>query len=961
MITFHKRARYVLYLLLLWYILPTQLASAQTTVWIETFEDNSVNDKSDVGTTSWSLTNGGSSEATTFEVENVNSRVAGGDDNWFQCTNTDLGSTTGATWSTGNIDISAYNTNGTGSGVDITIDLYESGNWESDDDICIYYTLDGVGSCGTTSLTDGDFSDDASGWTATANFEYRLAYLTGIGASSTATNLRIFVQVDMDNTNDHFYFDNVRVSSTGLGFTERGSTANVDVSTATKQGGHAWGDFNNDGCLDLLVNQGSSNGSGNNADLLQQTKTAGACTGSFTDVTATLVSGMNTRERSVVWADFNNDGYLDFAHNTNNNTDIYYNWGPDGSNYRTVNSIPGTDPDYGFGTAAQNPNFNFDGGDVTGNNGVHNTEGMGWADFNKDGWIDLVLDNHNDGTIVLQKIVSTDATGCATDGFSALDQDDTGLTRLLTSADGDFLTIGDYDDDGDPDLLIRKQDASSGQNDLFENIYTNVATTPYYQTETGFGGTNTSADNDDKGSAVFCDLDNDGDLDIIWTAQDDNQIWEHTTTGTFVARGMPEYLLDEDDIDGCACGDVDNDGDSDLFLTDNSGESFLLINNYDANIASQNFTFSRFFTSTTPDGIDVDDDGESTTFADYDNDGDLDIYVQVNGGSNQLWRNDMLDGTESGAGETYLKVRVVIQDPVANANSTFERNIIGAHVHLLDNSNNIVGGLHEVSGGKGHGSQDPAVLHFGVPDPTTSYKLVIRTSEMNSVRITDTVTVTPNSVTSANRSDQTYTQMYPSNLFSLDICNTTLPITLTYFKAVYDQGKVRLDWQTAMQKNNDYFMIERSVDGKTFSAITRIEGAGDSYEQLDYSTYDEEPIHGISYYRLRQTDFDGTTTYSKVQIVSINADELYVFDAYPNPSDGTELYVRSYLHQAMDIDLTVYSITGQRIKSTSLKGLKGSNDWNLELPKNIPSGIYIIEILDYKGLILEKLKVYIQD
>ena len=948
-------------------LLTTSSLHAQTTIWIETFEDLSTGTQTDNGVTSWSVSNATiSTDATNFDVANVNSRVAGGDDNWFHVENTNLSSSSNVSvWQSEAIDISAYNTNGTGSGVDITIDLYESGNWEGDDDVCIYYQLGATGSCGSTSLTDGDFADD-NGFTATNNFEYRLAYATAVGASSTETTLTIFIEVNMDDNGDHFYFDNVRVSSSGLGFTERATAASLTVSTATKEGGHAWGDFNNDGCLDILVNQGTSNGSGNNADLYQQDKSGDVCQGTFTDVTATLVDGMNTRERSVVWADFNNDGYLDFAHNTNNDLDIYFNWGPDGSNQRTVLGIPNTEPDYGFGTYVnatnnQDPSINVDNAVVTGNNGVFNTEGMGWADFNKDGWLDLVIDNHNDGTIVLQKIASTDGTGCATDGFNAVDQDDSGLTRLLNSSDGDFLAIGDYDDDGDPDLFIRKDDVSSGQNDIFENIYVDDATTPYYQVNTGFGGTNTSADNSDKGAAVFCDLDNDGDLDAIWTSQDENQVFEQTSTGVFTVRGIPEYLLDEEDIDGCACGDVDNDGDNDLFLTDNSGKSYLLINNYDATISDQNFTFSRFLTNTGVSGIDVNANGESTTFADYDNDGDLDIYIQVNSGSNQLWRNDMLDGTEADADKTYLKVRVVIQDPVSNANQTFERNIIGAHVTLLDNSNNIVGGIREISGGKGHGSQDPAVVHFGISDPTTLYKLVIRTTEMNSVRVTDTVTVTPNSVSSADRNDQTYTQMYPANWFGLDICNTALPITLTYFKAKYDNGRVRLNWETLSQINNDYFTIERSSNGQNFEAILRIEGAGTNYEQLEYEIFDEKPLSGIGYYRLKQTDFDGTTTYSKVQFVNINSSQLYTFDLYPNPSPkGQPIYLRSYLHQALNLIIQVHDISGKLVLKQNLYGNSGSNEWPIPLPQHLTQGIYIVKVSDASGLAIDQLKISIK-
>jgi hypothetical protein len=89
-----------------------------------------------------------------------------------------------------------------------------------------------------------------------------------------------------------------------------------------------------------------------------------------------------------------------------------------------------------------------------------------------------------------------------------------------------------------------------------------------------------------------------------------------------------------------------------------------------------------------------------------------------------------------------------------------------------------------------------------------------------------------------------------------------LPIELLYFNAVCKNDIVSLNWSTASEINNDYFSIEKSHDGLTFENIGNIQGAGNSNSILNYSYSDANPFTDISYYRLKQTDFNGNNTYS---------------------------------------------------------------------------------------------------
>ncbi len=88
-----------------------------------------------------------------------------------------------------------------------------------------------------------------------------------------------------------------------------------------------------------------------------------------------------------------------------------------------------------------------------------------------------------------------------------------------------------------------------------------------------------------------------------------------------------------------------------------------------------------------------------------------------------------------------------------------------------------------------------------------------------------------------------------------------LPITLISFQATYKQPEVLLEWETAVELNNDYILIERSADGANYEQIGRVEGQGTTYVGHSYAFTDVQPLSGFNYYRLCQVDFDGGRAY----------------------------------------------------------------------------------------------------
>ena len=150
------------------------------------------------------------------------------------------------------------------------------------------------------------------------------------------------------------------------------------ATTGAKDAGACWADFNQDGYLDLVVN--TENPSAGSRLFFSDAGT------SFTDVTATHAADLSStvKERSAVAGDFNNDGYTDFIVNTFNRIEVWLNQGPLAT------------PAYAFGTAAQSPNQV-----ISSISGGINAEAILLVDYDNDGDLDLIVDDHGFGVDIL--------------------------------------------------------------------------------------------------------------------------------------------------------------------------------------------------------------------------------------------------------------------------------------------------------------------------------------------------------------------------------------------------------------------------------------------------------------------------------------------------------------------------------------------------------------------------------
>jgi hypothetical protein len=142
--------------------------------------------------------------------------------------------------------------------------------------------------------------------------------------------------------------------------------------------------------------------------------------------------------------------------------------------------------------------------------------------------------------------------------------------------------------------------------------------------------------------------------------------------------------------------------------------------------------------------------------------------------------------------------------------------------------------------------------------------------------------------------------------FSWNFKDISMPIELISFAGKVDGGIVNLKWSTASEVNNDYFTIEKSEDGFTFDAVGYVDGYGNSNEVLYYEYVDENPYQ-LTYYRLKQTDYDGAYSYSSIIKVS---EELCSTDEIEIASTEGSVNVMVNTTQSGKMNISIYSLGG---------------------------------------------------
>ncbi|MFC2076467.1 FG-GAP-like repeat-containing protein, partial [candidate division KSB1 bacterium] len=505
--------------------------------------------------------------------------------------------------------------------------------------------------------------------------------------------------------------------------------------------GLAWGDYDNDGNLDLYISNLGVNHPNrlyhNNGD------------GTFSEVGGP--AGVNDTGTGLgsAWGDYDGDGDLD----------LYL---ANGSSY---NRLFRNNGDGGFTEVGETAGVrDFDPG-----------RGVAWADYDSDGDLDLYVANESFANWLYQN----NGDGTFTNMAQTAGVDDNGA--------GYGTAWADYDADGDPDIYVVRPSAA---NLLYRNngdgTFTDVA------------GTAGVADIGNGRGVAWADYDNDGYLDLYLSeAGNPNRLYHNNGNGTFGDKSSLAGVNDSGSSWGVAWGDFDADGYIDLYVTNNNSPNRLYKNNGDATFTDVAETM----------GVDHSGAGFSAAWADYDRDGDLDLYlVNYATQANCLYRNE-------GTSNNWIAFKLVGQ-PLNTA-------AIGASVRLIS------GGLSQVrtvSGGSGYLSQDMADIYFGLGSNTSIDSIVIGWP---------------------SGSEQALTGFAIDQYHTVAEANTLPPGTPTGLNATVSGSQIDLSWSANSEGDLARYIVYRDVT----SGFTPT--AGDSIGGMNQPTTtfsDTGPSPGITYY-----------------------------------------------------------------------------------------------------------------
>ena len=169
-----------------------------------------------------------------------------------------------------------------------------------------------------------------------------------------------------------------------------------------------------------------------------------------------------------------------------------------------------------------------------------------------------------------------------------------------------------------------------------------------------------------------------------------------------------------------------------------------------------------------------------------------------------------------------------------------------------------------------------------------------------------------------------------------------LPIELLSFDAIKAGSTAIVSWVTLIELDNDYYEVERSDDDKDFRVIGKVAGAGTDYNKNNYSYVDERPMSGINYYRLKQVDYDGGYSYSRVKSLYFEESGREL-SLYPNPArEEIELVTGK---KSSKVHLRILDVKGQEVFSQAYQTGDWKTNQRLDL-SDYAEGMYIIEIIE---------------
>lgn len=168
------------------------------------------------------------------------------------------------------------------------------------------------------------------------------------------------------------------------------------------------------------------------------------------------------------------------------------------------------------------------------------------------------------------------------------------------------------------------------------------------------------------------------------------------------------------------------------------------------------------------------------------------------------------------------------------------------------------------------------------------------------------------------------------------IPSVSLPLSLLQLQAENNGGSVQLQWQTTQEENTASFIIERSADGKSFSAIGSVKAVNNAAFKNNYTFIDAQPVNGTGFYRLKMIDLDGRFTYS--HNVSVRRNNNSVLQISPNPANNV-LYVQAKGNEPVTVQIT--DVNGRVLQQQRVI-LNGNTSFTINIQQLLPGNYYLL-------------------
>lgn len=183
-----------------------------------------------------------------------------------------------------------------------------------------------------------------------------------------------------------------------------------------------------------------------------------------------------------------------------------------------------------------------------------------------------------------------------------------------------------------------------------------------------------------------------------------------------------------------------------------------------------------------------------------------------------------------------------------------------------------------------------------------------------------------------------------------------LPIELSNFSArLINDEQVEIDWQTALEIDADYFEVQRSANGADFTTIDRLAALG---RPGSYETYDEEPLSGVSYYRLKQVETNGQHHFSRVEKIEIERKAIKSLRLSPNPTHLNS-FANITATENTTATLKVISLQGMIHRNETVAITEGFNKFELNVNR-LSAGMYVVMVEDKRGRVIGQERLLVQ-